>query len=151
PARLAHGRGPRARRLAHHARGAGHQLRGAGAVPARRLQGRGHPPRVLPGHGRGRAGHAARGRRRLRLGPAPGRTRERGTMSWLKKKKTGITTQDKKEVPEGLFLKCDGCGEILYQPELEAGLWTCPKCGHHFRIASKDYVALLVDPGTFEE
>src|SRR5512140_54343 len=72
-------------------------------------------------------------------------------MSWLKRKKTGITTQDKKEVPEGLFLKCDGCGEILYQPELEAGLWTCPKCSHHFRIASKDYVALLVDPGSFEE
>jgi acetyl-CoA carboxylase carboxyl transferase subunit beta len=72
-------------------------------------------------------------------------------MSWLKKKKTGITTQDKKEVPEGLFLKCDGCGEILYQPELEAALWTCPKCGHHFRITSKDYVALLADPGSFEE
>jgi len=74
-------------------------------------------------------------------------------MSWLKKKKTGITTQtqDKKEVPGGLFTKCDGCGEILYQPELEASLWTCPKCGHHFRIASRDYVALLVDPGSFVE
>src|SRR5258705_2853450 len=74
-------------------------------------------------------------------------------MSWLKKKKTGITTttQDKKEVPEGLFIKCDGCGEILYQPELEAALWTCPKCGHHFRIPSKDYVALLTDTGSFEE
>ncbi len=74
-------------------------------------------------------------------------------MSWLKKKKTGITTQtqDKKEMPEGLFLKCDGCGEILYQPELEAALWTCPRCGHHFRIASRDYVALLADPSTFIE
>ena len=72
-------------------------------------------------------------------------------MSWLKKKKTGITTQDKKEVPEGLFIKCDGCGEILYQPELEAALWTCPKCGHHFRIPSKDYLALLTDPDSFEE
>jgi acetyl-CoA carboxylase carboxyl transferase subunit beta len=72
-------------------------------------------------------------------------------MSWLKKKKTGITTQDKKEVPEGLFIKCDGCGEILYQPELEAALWTCPKCGHHFRIPSKDYVGLLTDSGSFEE
>jgi acetyl-CoA carboxylase carboxyl transferase subunit beta len=72
-------------------------------------------------------------------------------MSWLKKQKTGITTQDKKEVPEGLFTKCDGCGEILYQPELEAALWTCPKCDHHFRIPSKDYVALLVDPGSFQD
>jgi acetyl-CoA carboxylase carboxyl transferase subunit beta len=72
-------------------------------------------------------------------------------MSWLKRKKTGITTQDKKEVPGGLFVKCDGCSEILYQPELEAALWTCPKCGHHFRIASRDYVALLVDTGSFDE
>jgi acetyl-CoA carboxylase carboxyl transferase subunit beta len=72
-------------------------------------------------------------------------------MSWLKKKKTGITTQDKKEVPEGLFIKCDGCGEILYQPELEAALFTCPRCGHHFRIASRAYVDLLADPGSFQE
>jgi acetyl-CoA carboxylase carboxyl transferase subunit beta len=74
-------------------------------------------------------------------------------MSWLKKKKTGITTQtqDKKEVPGGLFLKCDGCGEILYQPELEAALWTCPRCSHHFRIKSADYITLLVDPGSFDE
>jgi acetyl-CoA carboxylase carboxyl transferase subunit beta len=72
-------------------------------------------------------------------------------MSWLKRKKTGITTQDKKEVPSGLFVKCDGCGEILYQPELEAALWTCPKCAHHFRIPSKEYVALLVDPDSFRE
>lgn len=72
-------------------------------------------------------------------------------MSWLKKKKTGITTQGKKEVPGGLFVKCDGCGEILYQPELEAALGTCPRCSHHFRISSQDYVTLLVDPGTFDE
>jgi len=72
-------------------------------------------------------------------------------MSWLKKKKTGITTQDKKEVPEGLFIKCDGCGEILYQPELEAALFTCPRCSHHFRIASRAYVDLLADPGSFHE
>jgi acetyl-CoA carboxylase carboxyl transferase subunit beta len=71
--------------------------------------------------------------------------------NWLKKQKTGITTQDKKEVPEGLFTKCDDCGEIVYQPELEAALWTCAKCGHHFRIPSKDYVALLADAGSFTE
>jgi acetyl-CoA carboxylase carboxyl transferase subunit beta len=72
-------------------------------------------------------------------------------MSWLKRKKTGITTQDKKEVPEGVWTRCAGCGETLYQPELEAALWTCPKCGHHFRIASRDYVELLADPGSFQE
>jgi acetyl-CoA carboxylase carboxyl transferase subunit beta len=72
-------------------------------------------------------------------------------MSWLKKKKTGITTENKREVPEGLFVKCDECGEILYQPELEAALWTCPRCNHHFRIASNAYAALLSDPGSFQE
>ena len=66
-------------------------------------------------------------------------------MSWLKKKKTGITTQDKKEVPEGLFLKCDGCRETLYVKEVEKNRRVCPKCGFHFRIDADAYVELLID------
>jgi acetyl-CoA carboxylase carboxyl transferase subunit beta len=72
-------------------------------------------------------------------------------MSWLKKRKTGIKAQTKKDLPEGLWIKCEGCGEILYQPELEASLGTCPKCSHHFRIPSREYIALLADPDSFEE
>jgi acetyl-CoA carboxylase carboxyl transferase subunit beta len=72
-------------------------------------------------------------------------------MSWLKRKKTSLKTQEKRDLPEGLWTKCDGCGEILYNKELDANLRTCPKCNHHFRTRSADYVALLVDEGSFEE
>ena len=72
-------------------------------------------------------------------------------MSWLKKKKTSLKRQARRDLPEGLWTKCDGCGEILYNKELEASLRTCPKCGFHFRISSREYVDLLADPGSFEE
>ena len=72
-------------------------------------------------------------------------------MSWLKRKKPKLEAQEKKDLPQGLWTKCDGCGEILFNKELEAGLWICPKCSFHFRIRSRDYANLLVDPGSFEE
>jgi acetyl-CoA carboxylase carboxyl transferase subunit beta len=72
-------------------------------------------------------------------------------MSWLKKDATGPKTQNKREVPEGLWVKCDDCGEILYQKDLERNLHCCPKCGHHFRITARLYVDLLLDDGKVEE
>ena len=57
-------------------------------------------------------------------------------MSWLKRERAGIKSRNepKPEVPEGLWTKCDGCGEALFQSVLEEHLWTCPKCEHHFRV-----------------
>lgn len=72
-------------------------------------------------------------------------------MSWLKKDATGPKTQNKREVPEGLWVKCDDCGEILYQKDLERNLHCCPKCGHHFRITARRYVEILLDEGGVEE
>ena len=72
-------------------------------------------------------------------------------MSWLKKDATGPRTQNKREVPEGLWVKCDECGEILYQKDLERNLFCCPKCGHHFRITAREYVESLLDAGGIEE
>src|SRR5687767_6386323 len=72
-------------------------------------------------------------------------------MSWLKKKKASLMAQEKKDLPQGLWTKCDGCGEILFNKELEGNLWVCPKCSHHFRIRSLEYVGLLADPDSFEE
>jgi hypothetical protein len=51
----------------------------------------------------------------------------------------------------GLWTKCDGCGEALFQSVLEENLWTCPHCDHHFRVPARTYVGVLADPGTFEE
>ena len=74
-------------------------------------------------------------------------------MSWLKRERTGIKSrmEPKPEVPEGLWTKCDGCGEALFQTVLEENLWTCPKCDHHFRVPARTYLGFLVDPDSFEE
>ena len=74
-------------------------------------------------------------------------------MSWLKRERTGIKARKvpKAEVPEGLWTKCEGCGEALFQSVLEENLWTCPHCGYHFRVPATTYLGLLADPGSFEE
>ena len=74
-------------------------------------------------------------------------------MSWLKRERTGIKSrkEPKPEVPEGLWTKCDGCGEALFQTVLEENLWTCPKCDHHFRVPARTYLGFLVDPDSFQE
>jgi len=70
---------------------------------------------------------------------------------WLRRRKPRIKEARKREVPDGLWLKCEGCGEIIYHKELERSLWTCPKCGYHFRITAGQYRNILVDPGSFVE
>ena len=75
-------------------------------------------------------------------------------MTWLKREPTGIKRSAKpkrSELPEGLWTKCDGCGEALFQSVLEENLWTCPHCNHHFRVPARTYLQFLVDPGSFEE
>ncbi|RKX69642.1 acetyl-CoA carboxylase carboxyl transferase subunit beta [candidate division WOR-3 bacterium] len=54
-------------------------------------------------------------------------------------------------IPDGLWLKCESCGEILYKKELERNLWTCAKCNFHFRIPARRYIALLLDEGKLDE
>ncbi|HUK64182.1 MAG TPA: acetyl-CoA carboxylase, carboxyltransferase subunit beta [Dongiaceae bacterium] len=74
-------------------------------------------------------------------------------MSWLKRDRPPIKTDPKparNEVPEGLWTKCDGCGEALFQTVLEENLWTCPKCDFHFRVPARSYLPILVDPGFVE-
>jgi len=72
-------------------------------------------------------------------------------MEWFRKAKEGLISQRKKEIPDGLWVKCDACGEIIYRKELEKHLWVCSKCDHHFRIRSKDYIDLILDDGRLEE
>jgi acetyl-CoA carboxylase carboxyl transferase subunit beta len=54
-------------------------------------------------------------------------------------------------VPEGLWIKCNNCSEIIYSKEIDRNLKVCPKCEYHFRITARDRIDLLVDPGTFKE
>ena len=69
-------------------------------------------------------------------------------MSWLKKllpSKVRTETSQKKGVPEGVWVKCLGCGEVLYRSELEKNLYVCPKCNHHHRLSARDRLAQFVD------
>jgi acetyl-CoA carboxylase carboxyl transferase subunit beta len=69
---------------------------------------------------------------------------------WFKKK-IQAKPEEKLVLPEGIWVKCESCGEILYRSELEKNLWICTKCNFHFRISSRDYIALLLDNGILEE
>ncbi len=72
-------------------------------------------------------------------------------MAWFSKKNRGVRAEKKKNLTDGLWVRCEFCEEILYRKELERSLWTCGACGFHFRIRSGDYVKILIDEGTFEE
>ncbi|MFC2088845.1 acetyl-CoA carboxylase, carboxyltransferase subunit beta, partial [Calditrichota bacterium] len=72
-------------------------------------------------------------------------------MDWFKRKKEGLKPIDRKEMPDGLWVKCDNCSEIIYKKELEKKLYVCTKCDYHFRITSKEYIKILLDSNSFEE
>jgi len=59
---------------------------------------------------------------------------------------------DKKiKIPEGMWIKCDACLEIIYKPEVERNLNVCPKCVYHFRIPARERIRAVIDEGTFVE
>ncbi len=72
-------------------------------------------------------------------------------MAWFRKEKTGLTAQEKKNIPEGLWTKCPDCGDVVYGKKMEQLLWVCPSCSYHFRITSRKYIQLLLDGGRLEE
>ena len=72
-------------------------------------------------------------------------------MDWFKRKKETLQAVDRKEMPDGLWVKCDECGEIIYKRELDKKLYVCPKCDYHFRIGSSEYIKILIDKGSFKE
>ncbi len=57
----------------------------------------------------------------------------------------------KSQTADGLWLRCDGCGEILYRKTLESGFFVCARCGHHFRMKPEQYMGVLLDDGRLEE
>ncbi len=75
-------------------------------------------------------------------------------MAWFKKErkpKTARDERDRSSVPEGLWVRCDGCREIIFAKELEKNRRICPKCGHHFRLDADERIALLLDEGATQE
>jgi len=72
-------------------------------------------------------------------------------MSWFRRTQKGLVAQQKKDLPDGMWLKCEKCREIIYRRDLEENYFVCRFCGFHFRIRAYDYVRLLADEGSFEE
>ena len=81
-----------------------------------------------------------------------GKTEETRT-SWFKRIKKGINTKtsEKKETPEGLWVKCPECNFICTVNELRESLFVCPKCSFHHRIGSNDYYDFLFDNKEYTE
>ena len=69
-------------------------------------------------------------------------------MAWFRKTKkprSAASERPRSSVPEGLWVRCGGCREIIYSKELDRNLQICPKCGYHFRIGSRARIRLLLD------
>jgi acetyl-CoA carboxylase carboxyl transferase subunit beta len=72
-------------------------------------------------------------------------------MALFGKPKYTIVKLKKKVMPDGLWTKCEGCSETLYNKSIEENSRVCPKCGYHFSIGAYDRINLLVDKDTFQE
>ena len=67
------------------------------------------------------------------------------------KPKYTIVRLKKKDIPEGLWTKCLGCGEPVYNKNLEENLKVCPRCGYHFVLGAYERIKTFVDKGSFQE
>lgn len=77
-------------------------------------------------------------------------------MSWFKRdanaeEPPAPDTSERTVKTEGLWLKCDGCKEIIWKKDLEATNKVCGKCGYHFRVDARMRLALLFDEGVYTE
>jgi len=57
----------------------------------------------------------------------------------------------KKDIPEGLWLRCPGCEEMVFRKTVEENLHVCPECNYHFRVGARERIGLLADTDSFEE
>ncbi len=74
-------------------------------------------------------------------------------MSWFKRMKKGITTQsqEKKEIPEGLWYQCPECKHVMTSEQHAENDWLCDKCDYHEKITSLNYFSILFDENEFTE
>ena len=62
-----------------------------------------------------------------------------------------VVKQPKRGVPEGLWLRCDGCSATIFRKQVEQNLNICPECEHHFYVPTAMRIRQLLDPDSFEE
>ncbi len=69
----------------------------------------------------------------------------------VKSKWNGFSLKPRKEMPEGLWVRCPGCEHMLYKSAVEKNLNVCPECNHHFRIEAATRIKYLADEDSFQE
>ncbi|GKX54125.1 acetyl-coenzyme A carboxylase carboxyl transferase subunit beta [Leminorella grimontii] len=73
-------------------------------------------------------------------------------MSWIERILSKSSTPTRKaSIPEGVWTKCDSCGQVLYRAELDRNLEVCPKCDHHMRITARARLHSFLDEGSETE
>ena len=73
-------------------------------------------------------------------------------MAWFKRSKDNIASDtQKRDVPDGTWIKCPECSEMMHKMQWESNMYLCTKCGHHFRIGSEEYFKILLDEDSFKE
>ena len=75
-------------------------------------------------------------------------------MAWFKRDRAPFKANEdekKVKVPEGLWTKCQNCGEVILSKDIEENLNVCPKCSFHFRVSARKRLEILLDEGTFVE
>ncbi|MGD0695950.1 MAG: acetyl-CoA carboxylase, carboxyltransferase subunit beta [Terriglobia bacterium] len=73
-------------------------------------------------------------------------------MAWFRKENRALqTTPEKRVQTEGLWVKCEGCKQILWKKDLEANLQCCPKCNFHFKMSARARLEMLFDGGEYLE
>ncbi|HYE01641.1 MAG TPA: acetyl-CoA carboxylase, carboxyltransferase subunit beta [Phycisphaerales bacterium] len=102
----------------------------------------GRIPPAVPGPGNG---NQAKDAPAMSTGPSPTTPPASPARTW-----TEVKPQRRSAIPEGLWLRCPGCEQMIYRKQMEASLHVCPECGHHFRIGAAERVRQLCDPGSFE-
>src|SRR6202051_2424001 len=75
-------------------------------------------------------------------------------MAWFSRERSGAEgsgESEKRVRTEGLWLKCEGCSQIIWKKALEENGQVCPQCEHHFRVDARTRLGLVVDGGAYEE
>lgn len=62
---------------------------------------------------------------------------------------TDTKAATRRSIPEGLWLRCPSCAQMIYRRQMEANQHVCPECEHHFRISAAERISQLADPDTF--
>src|SRR5690349_11100061 len=76
---------------------------------------------------------------------------ERVEMAWFGKTKAEVDASEKRTLGEGVFRRCEECGETLRAEEFTSNLEVCPACGHHYRMSAEAWRDLILDPSSWAE